>query len=296
MIKGIIKYLLPNTLFVGISGVLVGTSCALLVGKIEWIPAILCLLFTIAAQISGNLTHSHYEITNNHKQHSNANFSNDATHSLTTVLKQLAFGSKILAATIGLALLTIGGWICCVPVVLVIAIILFNERRHSSVLKQKYGIPIAIVYLGIIPVLTTALIQVCYDTHNPFIWYYFESAIVLAIITGLMAVNVILSYHLRNLKSTYNNIISVSTITFIIAVLASIELKFGGNPYLLLAPITIYYILSLIINRKALTATKTPSVWIKYNIYNMFGFAILILIAFTIYAAPDQSIKTIFGL
>ena len=53
-----------RTLPVSISGVLAGIACAIMQGSFSPVPALLCLLFAILAQIASNFGNEYYDYKN----------------------------------------------------------------------------------------------------------------------------------------------------------------------------------------------------------------------------------------
>lgn len=50
-----------RTLPVSVAGVIAGSGCAAVYGKFQWLPASICLLFAVVAQIASNFANEYYD-------------------------------------------------------------------------------------------------------------------------------------------------------------------------------------------------------------------------------------------
>ena len=54
----------PKTLFAGATPVIVGSALAMHHHTFNWVPALLCLVFALLAQIASNLANDYYDFIN----------------------------------------------------------------------------------------------------------------------------------------------------------------------------------------------------------------------------------------
>ena len=64
MLKVWIEAMRLRTLPVSVSGVIAGIACAVFLGKFNAVPAVLCLLFAVLAQIASNVGNEYYDFKN----------------------------------------------------------------------------------------------------------------------------------------------------------------------------------------------------------------------------------------
>ena len=64
MIKAWIEAMRLRTLPVSLAGVIAGIACAVFLGKFNAVPAVLCVLFAMLAQIASNFGNEYYDFKN----------------------------------------------------------------------------------------------------------------------------------------------------------------------------------------------------------------------------------------
>ena len=64
MIKAWIEAMRLRTLPVSVAGVIAGIACAVFLGKFNAVPAVLCVLFAMLAQIASNFGNEYYDFKN----------------------------------------------------------------------------------------------------------------------------------------------------------------------------------------------------------------------------------------
>lgn len=148
-----IKAIRPQTLFVSISSVMLATAAAMQVTDIEWLPACLCLVFAILAQITSNLANDYADFINGSDKNrigpprmtSSGLISPRAIYYATVLCAILAFFT-------GLPLIWWGGWWLLIPGIIIIISAIAYSSGPFPFSYHYLGDIAVIVFFGIIPV------------------------------------------------------------------------------------------------------------------------------------------------
>lgn len=148
-----IKAIRPQTLFVSISSVMLATAAAMQVTEIEWLPACLCLVFAILAQITSNLANDYADFINGSDKNrigpprmtSSGLISPRAIYYATVLCAILAFFT-------GLPLIWWGGWWLLIPGIIIIISAIAYSSGPFAFSYHYLGDIAVIVFFGIIPV------------------------------------------------------------------------------------------------------------------------------------------------
>lgn len=148
-----IKAIRPQTLFVSISSVMLATAAAMQVTEIEWLPACLCLVFAILAQITSNLANDYADFINGSDKNrigpprmtSSGLISPRAIYYATVLCAILAFFT-------GLPLIWWGGWWLLIPGIIIIISAIAYSSGPFPFSYHYLGDIAVIVFFGIIPV------------------------------------------------------------------------------------------------------------------------------------------------
>lgn len=148
-----IKAIRPQTLFVSISSVMLATAAAMQVTDIEWLPACLCLVFAILAQITSNLANDYADFINGSDKNrigpprmtSSGLISPRAIYYATVLCAILVFFT-------GLPLIWWGGWWLLIPGIIIIISAIAYSSGPFPFSYHYLGDIAVIVFFGIIPV------------------------------------------------------------------------------------------------------------------------------------------------
>ena len=101
-----------RTIPVSIAGVITGTALAIWKGEFSLLPALLCLVFAISAQIASNFGNEYYDFVNGMDKKGREGFRRGVTEGDITpkAMKYATFLMLGLAALTGCSLLLFGGW------------------------------------------------------------------------------------------------------------------------------------------------------------------------------------------
>lgn len=194
MISKWIEAMRLRTLPVSIAGVLAGCGCAAWQGKFSFLPAILCLLFAMVAQIASNFGNEYYDFKNGIDRKGREGFRRGVTEGdiSPNAMKRATFTMLGLAAIIGCSLLCFGGlWL--IPVGL--AILLFALAYSAGPYPLSHhglGDVTVIVFFGIIPVTLTCYLQ----TGD---WKNLTELICTSVAIGILAANVLVVNNYRDM-------------------------------------------------------------------------------------------------
>lgn len=170
--------------------VLAATGCATLRGEAEILPASLCFLFALFAQIGGNFAYRHYNAKYNHGE-----FLEDVSaHGLDTSMLDLTGMAArlmlILSATVGLAILTMSGWWTIAAAVVIYGLIAANYATANPLYHTPWAPIVPFLLFGVIGIGCSAMIQVYHDNPDPFSWYNMSPCVFTSIALGFLAANI----------------------------------------------------------------------------------------------------------
>ena len=150
----------PYSFFVSMATVVLSAAIAFNEGYIKWLPAILCLIFAVMAQITSNLVNDYADFkTGSDNENSMGKDRKLVTGEITPKQMLIAITiSAILCLLVGLPLIFWGGWIL-LPFGLLIIAAAFCYSLGPLPLSYKALCDVAVIlFFGIIPVTFTYFI------------------------------------------------------------------------------------------------------------------------------------------
>lgn len=180
-----------RTLPASISGVLAGVAVALQRGHFDWLPALLCLLFALAAQIGSNFANEYYDYRDGLDKPGREGFRRGVTEGDITPLAMhrataIAFG---IAALIGCSLIYWGGWWLVLAGIFIFIGALSYSAGPFPLSRNAMGEIAVVIFYGLIPVGFTFYLQTGYFSYDDF-------AAGLAV--GLMSANILIVNNYRD--------------------------------------------------------------------------------------------------
>lgn len=182
-----------RTLPVSISGVLAGISCAVVMGCFKVVPAILCLLFAMLAQIASNFGNEYYDYKKGIDRKGREGFRRGVTEGDITpsAMKYATFGTLGAAAAAGCLMLFYGSW-WMIPVGICIGLFALAYSAGPYPLSHHGLGDIAVVlFFGVVPVTLTSHLQ----QGN---WDGLGCSLPMSFAIGLMAANVLIVNNYRD--------------------------------------------------------------------------------------------------
>ena len=183
-----------RTLPVSVSGVLAGISCALLDGNFSIIPALLCLVFAILAQIASNFGNEYFDYKNGIDQKGRAGFRRAVTEGDITpiAMKRATFVTLALACITGCNLLFYGElWMIPLGIAIGLGALAYSAGPYP-LSHHGLGDIAVFVFFGVVPVIFTAYLQ-----HGS--WQGIGISAPVSVSIGLLATNVLIVNNYRDM-------------------------------------------------------------------------------------------------
>ena len=194
MIRKWIEAMRPRTLAVSVSGVIAGTACAVIEGYFSLIPAILCLLFAMLAQIASNFGNEYFDYKNGIDRKGRDGFRRGVTEGDISpkAMKYATFGTLAIAAAVGCTMLFYADW-WIIPIGIAIGIFALAYSAGPYPLSHHgLGDVAVILFFGVIPVTLT-----CYLQQGG--WSAITTSFPTSIAIGLLAANVLIINNYRDM-------------------------------------------------------------------------------------------------
>ena len=161
MIRCWIEAMRLRTLPVSIAGVIAGTGCAIMLDSFKALPAFLCLLFAILAQIAANFGNEYYDYKNGIDRKGRAGFRRGVTEGEIDPqsMKRATFVVLALAGAVGCTMLLYGPWWLVIVGVLIMIFALAYSAGPYPLSHHGLGDLAVVIFFGIIPVTFTCFLQ-----------------------------------------------------------------------------------------------------------------------------------------
>ena len=161
MIRCWIEAMRLRTLPVSVAGVIAGTGCAIMLDSFKALPAFMCLLFAILAQIAANFGNEYYDYKNGIDRKGRAGFRRGVTEGEIDPqsMKRATFVVLALAAAVGCTMLLYGPWWLIIVGVLIMIFALAYSAGPYPLSHHGLGDLAVVIFFGIIPVTFTCFLQ-----------------------------------------------------------------------------------------------------------------------------------------
>lgn len=182
-----------RTLPVSLSGVVIAIGLAVWHHCFQWIPAMLCLVFAVLAQIVSNTANEYFDYLHGADKPGRVGPRRGVTEGdiKPDTLRNVTFGLLALACAVGCCLIPYGGW-WLLPVGIVIALAALAYSTGPYPLSYHgLGELTVFIFFGLVPVNLTYYVQTL--RFDPLV-------ILTSITTGLLAVNVLLINNYRDVN------------------------------------------------------------------------------------------------
>lgn len=190
-----IEAMRPQTLPVGASGVIAGWAVAISMHGFRWVPAVLCLLFAVLAQISSNFANEYFDYKKGLDKPGREGFRRGVSEGdLTPVaMRNATYLTLLLACAVGCGLIPYGGW-AMIPVGVAVAVFALAYSAGPFPLSHHgLGDVAVVIFFGILPVCLTTWLQCRTDVS-------LYMALPISIGVGLMAANVLIVNNYRDVE------------------------------------------------------------------------------------------------
>ncbi len=182
-----------RTLPVSIAGVLAGCGCAVWQGSFSFVPALLCLLFALSAQIASNFANEYYDFENGLDRKGREGFRRGVTEGDISpgAMKRATFLMLGAAAIFGSLMLLYGGlWLIIVGCVILLFALAYSTGPYP-LSHHGLGDIAVIVFFGVVPVTFTCYLQ----TGG---WGQLPVLLTTSLAIGLLAANVLVVNNYRD--------------------------------------------------------------------------------------------------
>lgn len=194
-----------RTLPVSIAGVLAGCAVALSYNNFQWLPALICLVFALVAQIVSNFANEYFDFKNGLDKKGRQGFRRGVTEGdiKPESMKRAMYILMAADCLLGCTLIYWGGfWM--IPIGILIAIAAFAYSAGPWPLSHHgLGDETVIIFYGFVPVMFTAYLQ-CGDwtggSMAGALGEMWKMALIVSIGVGLLAANVLTVNNVRDWK------------------------------------------------------------------------------------------------
>ena len=161
MIKCWIEAMRLRTLPVSLAGVTMGVAYSVLGGSFKWLPALLCAVFAVLAQISSNFANEYYDYragldkagrVGPRRGVAEGDISPDA-------MRNATFMTLGIACMVGLSLIYWGGWWLLFAGIVIAAGAMSYSTGPYPLSRHGLGEVAVVVFFGIVPVNLTYYVQ-----------------------------------------------------------------------------------------------------------------------------------------
>ena len=150
-----------HTLPVSSAGVVMASGYAAMDGGFRWLPALLCLVFAVLAQIASNYANEYYDYKNGSDKKGREGFRRGVTEGDISpeAMRRATFVTLALACCVGCCLIPFGGW-QLIPVGALIAVFALAYSGGPVPLSRVgLGDVAVLLFFGLVPVCLTYYLQ-----------------------------------------------------------------------------------------------------------------------------------------
>ena len=184
-----------RTLPVSVAGVLAGIACAIMGGSFSLVPAVLCLLFAMLAQVASNFGNEYYDYVNGLDRKGREGFRRGVTEGDISprAMKIATYATLAVAAVVGCSMLFFGGW-WLLPVGIAIGLFALAYSAGPYPLSHHgLGDVAVVIFFGVVPVTLT-----CYLQEGG--WRSLPLSLPVSVAVGLLAANVLVVNNYRDVE------------------------------------------------------------------------------------------------
>lgn len=194
-----------RTLPVSIAGVLTGCGIAYAYHSFQWLPALICLSFAVAAQIVSNFANEYFDFKNGLDRKGREGFRRGVTEGDISpeAMKRVMLTVMALDCLLGLSLIYWGGiWLIAIGVVIVIGAFAYSAGPYP-LSHHALGDEAVVLFYGIVPVCLTAYLQCGGWSGGEMqaqlgpLWL---NALIASVGVGLLGANVLTVNNIRDVK------------------------------------------------------------------------------------------------
>ena len=195
MIRHWVEAMRLRTLPVSVAGVIAGTGCAIIYGSFNAVPALLCLLFAMLAQVASNFGNEYYDFKNGIDCKGRAGFRRGVTEGdiSPVAMKRATYCTLLAAAALGCAMLFYGPWWLVIVGIVIMLFALAYSAGPYPLSHHGLGDIAVVLFFGVVPVVFTCYLQVGS-------WNCLHVALPVSVSVGLLAANVLVVNNYRDME------------------------------------------------------------------------------------------------
>ena len=194
-VKAWVEAMRLRTLPVSVAGVISGIACGIGNGVFRLLPALICLLFAVTAQIVSNFANEYYDFKNGFDKKGREGFRRGVTEGDLTpeAMKRATFGLLAFDCLLGLSLIIWGGWWLIAVGVAVALFAIGYSAGPYPLSHHGLGDVAVVIFFGIVPVMLTS-----YLTSGT--WENLPISFGIGLAIGLLAANVLIVNNYRDME------------------------------------------------------------------------------------------------
>lgn len=184
----------PKTLPAGIAPVVLGCALAIQVGAFQWVPAILCLFFSMLIQIGCNFANDYFDYRNGVDTEDRVGFKRMVASGVIApeAMKLAVVMVLTLAFIVGCGLIAYGGWwLLGVGIASIVCAVMYTAGPYP-IAYHGFGDLFVFIFYGLVAVMVTFYVQSGYFSYGAF-WG--------ASGFGLLAANIRLVNDMRDIET-----------------------------------------------------------------------------------------------
>ena len=195
MIKSWIEAMRLRTLPVSVAGVIAGTGCAIISGSFNALPALLCLLFAMLAQVASNFGNEYYDFKNGIDRKGRVGFRRGVTEGeiAPAAMKRATYCTLLAAAAVECAMLLYGPWWLVIVGIVIMLFALAYSAGPYPLSHHGLGDVAVVIFFGVVPVVFTCYLQTAS-------WDCLHVALPVSVAVGLLAANVLVVNNYRDME------------------------------------------------------------------------------------------------
>lgn len=195
MIRVWIEAMRLRTLPVSVAGVIAGCGCAVMLNSFKAVPAILCLLFAVLAQIAANFGNEYYDFKNGIDRKGRAGFRRGVTEGEISpeTMKKATYLTLATAVAVGCAMLFYGPWWLLLVGIVIVLFALAYSAGPYPLSHHGLGDVAVVIFFGVVPVTLTCFLQ----TGS---WIEWQIVLTTSVAIGLLAANVLVVNNYRDME------------------------------------------------------------------------------------------------
>lgn len=209
-----------RTLPVSTAGVVLASGYACLHHSFRWMPAVLCFVFALLAQVASNFANEYFDYRNGSDKKGREGFRRGVTEGDISPRAMLVatLATLALACAVGCGMIPFGGW-KLIPIGIVIAVFALAYSAGPWPLSRiGLGDVAVLVFFGLVPVCLTFWLQACTLTSD---------VVMASLAVGLMGCNVLIVNNYRDMEDDASAGKRTTVVRFGRGVAASAYLVFG---------------------------------------------------------------------